>query len=499
VTESIRELLGSTALADIEIVPVSSTTRSGLSELQLALDRALARVERASVEQPARLPIDRVFSIAGFGTIVTGTLTGATLRAGDRVEISPGGRLARIRGLQTFGAQAELAEPGSRVAVNLSGLEPAELDRGDVLSVPGALEPAVRLDARVRMLASSERALAHNDEVIVFAGSSETSARAAILDGEALAPGHDGWVQLRFARPIVVLAGDRFILRRPSPPETIGGGTVIELDPPRHKRNQPDVVARLIELAAGDPAERLLAWFGSHFKNDRQLASAPIGANGSQALVEGLLADGRLRRVGPSLAATAQIDAVQAELNEWVGAFHRANPLESGMPRELLRETAKLDRPVFDALLSESDSLEVDRHVVRRVGFRIELDAERQRSADAYLALLRVPGFQPPTTEEAGIEPELVRAMARIGWIVEIGDGIAFTPERLTEAQSALIGALAETTSIALAEYRDHLGTTRRYAQALLEYFDRQGVTRRVGDRRVAARPSQHQEGPTPR
>jgi selenocysteine-specific elongation factor len=494
VTESIGELLRTTGLADIEIVPVSSVTGSGLDELQHALDRALLGFERSFDSQPARLPIDRVFSMSGFGTIVTGTLIGASLRIGERVEISPGGRPARIRGLQTFGASVAEAVPGSRVAVNLAGLETTDLNRGDVLGLPGVLRPAMRLDAHVRLLASSERALEHNDEVIVFAGSSETPARAAMLTGDALIPDSEGWVQLRCARPIVVLPGDRFVLRRPSPPETIGGGRVVELDPPRHKRDQPQVVARLAELAAGDPGERLLAWIGERFVDARQLAGFSLGADDSRQIAEMLLAEGRLLRVGPFVAASRRVVDVQNSLRDAVDAFHLSHPLDAGMPREQLRESSGLERPIFEALLPTSADLVLDGPLVRRVDFQIVLDADQQAHADAYLAKLLSARFQPPTLQDFDIEADLVRAMSHLGSIVEIGDGIAFTPERLAEARSVLLSALGELDSISLAEYRDRLGTTRRYAQALLEYFDRQRVTRRIGDRRVAARPLEFQE-----
>lgn len=490
VEESVRELLAGSALAGSEIVPVSSVTGDGLGELQGALDRVLDRFERPFTAQPARLPVDRVFSMPGFGVIVTGTLMGASLRAGDRVEILPRGLMARIRGLQTFGEPVQEALPGSRVAVNLAGVETVNLERGDVLSLPGELQPAMRLDALVSMLESSERSLGHNDEVIVFSGSAEVPSLAAVLRGDTIEPGDAGWVQLRLARPLAVLPGDRFILRRPSPPETIGGGSVIELDPPRHKRNQPGVIERLEELAAGDPAVQLLAWLGPRFVDERQLAGAPMGAESANRLAQRLMEDGRLQRVGPYFVGSTRVHDLTAALIETVEGYHRNHPLDVGMPREALRGAVRLDRPVLDALLAVSEALEVVGPVVRRLGFRITLDPERQARAVAFLVQLRAAGFQPPTPEEAGIEAELTRALANLGAIVEIGDGIVFLPERLNEARDLLLRALAEADSISLAEYRDRLGTTRRYSQALLEYFDRQRVTRRIGDRRVAIQTS---------
>ncbi len=492
--DAVRELVDGTALAGCEVMPVSSTSGRGLHELQQELDRTLGGFERPVTVQPARLPIDRVFSMAGFGTVVTGTLTGSSLRVGERVEIVPGNRSARIRGLQTFGESVDLAAPGSRVAVNLSGVETTDLQRGDVLSIPGRLHPAMRFDAQLRLLGSSERSLAHNDEVIVFTGSSEVPARAAILDADRIEPGSAGWVQFRCARPIVAHPGDRFIVRRPSPPETIGGGTVIELDPPRHKRNQPGVIARLEHLSAGDPADRMLAWIGNRILDERQLLVSPLGAEDSRFIGERLLDEGRLRRIGPYCGTPPRLIEVQTAMLDAVDRFHHAYPLEAGMTRESLRLEVRLDRGVFDAMLAEAPSFDVVGPLVRRAGYRIVLDPERQRRADAYLERLRQAEFQPPTPEEVGVEPELIRAMAHLGTIVELGDGIVFLPERLTAAQDAVVFELSQHESVSLAEFRDRLGTTRRYAQALLEYFDRYGVTRRVGDRRVSRRPIELQE-----
>jgi len=259
VGESIRDLLQGTTLTGSEVVPVSSVTSAGLLDLQAALDRTLTLVRRPVSGRTPRLPIDRVFSMAGFGTIVTGTLLDGELHVGDRVEIVPAGRSSRIRGLQTFGTAVSTAFPGSRVAVNVIGLETNELSRGDVLTFPGVIRPGMRFDARVHLIEASERPLRHNDDVIVFAGSSETPAKAALLECESIEPGADGWVQLRLAQPAPVFTRDRFILRRPSPGETIGGGEILELDPPRHKRFQANVIERLASLAAGDPADLAMA------------------------------------------------------------------------------------------------------------------------------------------------------------------------------------------------------------------------------------------------
>jgi len=491
VAEAIHELLDGTSLAGAEIVSVSSVTGEGLTELRLALDRALAPIERQRQERYPRLPIDRVFSLPGFGTVVTGTLLDAPLRIGDRLTILPGGLSSRVRGMQTFGETVELAEPGSRVAVNLTGLETSELARGDVLTYPGAMRPAMRLDTRVQLLESSERPLAHNDDVILFSGSSETPAKVALLDRDVIEPGDAGLVQLRLARPVAVEPRDRFILRRPSPPETIGGGVLLELDAPRHKRFQPAVIDRLLQLNAGDPADVLLAWLGSRFVSEQELRT--------QRAADELLATGRVRCAGPAeervCAATSVVRAHMEQMQLAVDAHHAQFPLEPGIGREALRQDVGLDRLVFDALLTGSEALEETRASVRRVGFRIEFDTGQREQVDRYLDVLRRTEFQPPTPDEFGLPPDVTRAAMALEMIVPVGEGIVFLPEQLGEGEARLLTALAAAGSISLAEYRDLLGTSRKYAQALLEYFDHQRVTRRVGDRRVSMRPLQQREG----
>lgn len=494
IAESIRELLGGTVLRDAEIVPISSLSGAGLQELLAALDRALKPVERHRAGSFPRLPIDRVFSMAGFGTVVTGTLLDAPLRTGDRVSIQPNGVASRVRGLQSFSESVDVALPGSRVAVNLTGVETSDLHRGDVLTLPDAMQPAMRLDTLATLLASSERPLRHNDDVLLFTGSSETPAKAALLDSELLEPGRSGWVQLRLSRPVAVMPGDRFVLRRPSPPETIGGGVTVELDPPRHKRFQPAVIARLEQLAAGDPADAAIAWIGARYVTGKELA-----AQATPEIVVRLIEEHSLQQIGPFYVTPTTFARDSARLSALVDGFHAGNPLLPGMGRETLRQELDVSRPVFDALLDAVDGLEDVDSIVRRAGFRILLDPAREEMAQRYLDRIRRQGFQPTTPDEAGLPSDLVNAMTALQQIVPVGEGIVFLPETIADARLRLLDALRQQESISLAEFRDQLGATRKYTQALLEYFDRQRVTRRVGDRRVAIGPVRQREGDSTR
>jgi len=258
VREETRERLVGTTLADAPIVAVSAATGAGLDELRAALDTILdATPERVAHGLP-RLPIDRVFTISGFGTVVTGTLSDGDLTIGQEVEILPSGRRGRIRGLQSHQQKRETVGPGSRVAVNLAGLATDELRRGDLLTLPGAPRPSDRLDVQLALVRDAPLELEQNDEVDFFLGADEVPARITLLDTERLSPGATGWVQLRLARPVAAQKGDRFIVRRPSPPITIGGGVIVDAAPRRHKRFNEVTLDALATLVLGTPEELLL-------------------------------------------------------------------------------------------------------------------------------------------------------------------------------------------------------------------------------------------------
>ncbi len=258
VGETLR-LSGGPALAAAPIVPVSARTGAGLAELRAALTAALHQIPPPPDLGRPRLPIDRVFTLSGFGTVVTGTLLDGRLRVGDEIEVQPGGRPARVRGLQTHKTKRETAQPGSRVAVNLTGIDRDALHRGQVLAARGAVRPTLLLDSAYRHLPDADAPLAHNTEVKLFIGAAEVSARARVIGGEQIAPGEAGWLQLALAQPVAAARGDRFILRRPTPGATLGGGRVLDPQPRRrHRRLRPDVVERFRALAQGTPEELLL-------------------------------------------------------------------------------------------------------------------------------------------------------------------------------------------------------------------------------------------------
>ena len=361
VEDEVRDLLADTSLADAPILPVSATTGAGLEDLLTQLAALPGqRPSRQDFGQP-RLPVDRVFTMSGFGTVVTGTLNGGTLRVGEEVELQPGNLRGRIRGLHCYHQKVNEAGPGSRVAVNISGLATAEVARGHVLAGPGQIRPTTLADLRFRYLPSATRPLAHNAEVKFFSGTCESVARVRMLEDDELSPGDTGWLQLRLASESPLNMGDRFILRWPSPAETIGGGTVLDPHPGRHwRRNQPQVLQRLRILSEGSPEERVTLAArgrGPRSRDDLIRLSGILPLEFDLALERALRAEKVTALADGRLLATEDRDILMRELREVLAARHRQFPLRRGMQREDLRSTLEIEAGLLAFLLDSDEEV----------------------------------------------------------------------------------------------------------------------------------------------
>ncbi|HUY99202.1 MAG TPA: selenocysteine-specific translation elongation factor [Thermomicrobiaceae bacterium] len=502
IVEETREKLVGTTLEGAPIVPVSSLTGQGLDDLRAAMDAMLDRVPPHHEAGRPRLPIDRVFSVAGFGTVVTGTLLDGPLELGQEVEILPEGRRGRVRGLQSHRTKEERANPGSRTAVNLSGLAVEELRRGDVLTTPGWLTPTRLLDARVRLISDSPIPLEQNDEVDFFIGSSETTARVTLLEANRLDPGEETWLQLRFPEPLVAVKGDRFILRRPSPSLTIGGGLVIDPHPRRHRRFREDVVQALVVLATGTPEEIVEQALGDAPLELRallrQLALPEASVRTALAELAGqeriiVLRRGGTDAPGPAapsdyLARRAVVDRAAEQIRASLAAYHERNPLRRGMPREEVRSRLGWPARAFEELVVRAAAARVladDGETLRRADFEIRFTPAQRERIDRYLAALRAAPHTPPSPAEFGIEPELAIALAETGEVVRVDAGIVFTADTFRDIEQQVLAVIDGEGRITLAQFRDHFGSSRKYAQAVLEFLDQRRVTRRIGDERV--------------
>lgn len=505
VTEEIREQVQGTVLADAPIYPVSAVTGEGLDEFRAAIDAMLDEVPpHVEVGRP-RLPIDRVFTVAGFGTVVTGTLLGGPLKIGQEVELLPSGKRGRVRGLQSHRTKVEQARPGSRTAVNLSGLAVDEIRRGDVLTIPGWLTPTRLLDARLRLVADSPVTLEQNDEVDFFLGSTEIPARVTLLDSERIEPGQEAWVQLRFPEPLVAVKGDHFIIRRPSPSLTIGGGVVIDAHPRRHRRFRPEVISSLEVLSSGTPEEiveqalgttpldlRTLLQTVALPESDVRAAVAELIADGSVVVLRRGAAEGQLNP-NDYLIRTGVLEQVIDQIRSLLTSYHARHPLRRGMAKEEVRSRLGLPGRPFEEIIARAaaDQMLVDEgDTLRLPEHRITFTPAQQQQIDRYLEALRAAPYTPPAPAEFGIDPEVAVALAETGAVVRVDESIIFARETFEEIQRQVLEIIDRDGSITLAQFRDHFGSSRKYAQALLEFLDHRRVTRRVGDERVRYHPN---------
>ncbi|HEX7248396.1 MAG TPA: selenocysteine-specific translation elongation factor [Actinomycetota bacterium] len=478
--DEVRERLAGTSLADAPLVAVSSTTGEGLDELRVALDDVIART-RPPRDAPLRLFVDRAFTIKGAGTVATGTLTGDCLAVGDDVAIEPGGRRARVRSLQTHRATEQVACPVSRVAANLVGVEREDLERGDVMTRPGAWAPVSSFDIELRAVRSLGAPLTSRGAFKMYAGAAETDTTIRLLDGNRLEAGATAFARLRTSRPLVLGVGDRVVIREAGRRRTVGGGVVLDVEPGK----ATGAVARLAARLAASPGE---------------LAALVVHERGA------LPADDVLRLAGTpaepsSIVGDWAIDppvreALQRRLVTELGAFHAREPLAAGMPladarsmlATALRETrAPIDAALVETLLEDMlSSGAVDRvsGSVRLAGHRVALerhDPDVQRLLDA------IGGDHeatPPTIAElvaAGVGRSVIDAAASAGLVVQASKELVFTPA-LVERAKAIVAAAPD--GITVSAFREALHTSRKFALPLLEHFDRTGVSRRDGDLR---------------
>jgi selenocysteine-specific elongation factor len=500
VRDDVATLVRGTFLEGAPVVAVSAKTGAGLDELRATLARLAASVPARGTDALPRLPIDRVFTIKGFGTVVTGTLAAGALAVDDRVEVFPRGLVAKVRGLQVHGHAVERAVAGQRTAVNLQGLERAAVERGDVIGHAGTLAAATLVDVALEVLPDAARPLKSRDRVRLHAGTSEIMARALLLEGPELAPGARGFARLRLEAPLVALAGDRFVVRSYSPIVTIGGGTLLDTDPPRLKR--PLRLAHLTVLESGAPEavveEHVRGAGVGGIRLPALVARVPFGPARTRTLLEALAAGGRVAAIDRDWSVHA--DAV-ARLRGLVTAaleqFHAAQPLRAGMSREELRvRAANADERVFAHVLGalEDEGLvRVERDKVRLAAHALRLSPAQQTAVDRVEREFREAAAAPPSAAEAlgraGLagdeEHELFQLLLESKKLVRVKESLFFHAAALEAIQDKLVTLLRERKEIGPGDIKDLLGISRKYAIPLLEYFDTRRVTARVGERRV--------------
>ena len=502
VRDDVAGLVRGTFLEEAPVVAVSAKTGAGLDDLRATLRSLAATVPQRGTEQLARLPIDRVFTIKGFGTVVTGTLAAGALGVEDRVEVFPRGLVAKVRGVQTHGRPVERALAGQRTAVNLQGLERAAVERGDVIGHAGTLLAATLVDGTLELLAEAPRPLKTRDRVRFHTGTSEIMARVLLFETSELAPGGRAFARFRLEAPLVALPGDRFVVRSYSPIVTIGGGTLLDVDPARMRLKAPARVAHLRTLETGSP-EQVVEEHVRHaglggIRLAALAARVPFGPVQGRALLEALLASGRVVAIDREWFVHADsVARLQGLIVTALERFHRAQPLRPGMSREELRgRGGGADERVFAHVLAALDAegtVRVDRDKVRLGSHEVRLSADQQAAMDRVEREFRDAQASPPSPAEAlgraGLrgdeEHDLFQVLLESRRLIRVKESLFFHAEALESIQEKLVALLRERKEIGPGDIKDLLGISRKFAIPLLEFFDARRVTTRVGERRV--------------
>lgn len=502
--EDIRAALVGSPLDGAPVVRVSAKTGQGLRELVTALTEQVGQVRPADVRGPARLPVDRVFTMPGFGLVATGTLIRGRLSRGDEVEILPAGHVAYVRGIETHGVDVSEVSAARRVAVNLSRLSGERIERGDTICAKGSMTPSGLLDVRLSLLHRTREPLKQRTRVRVHHGTAERLGRVYFMDRDALSPGESCFAQLRLERPVVAARGDRCVIRSYSPMTTIGGGVVIDPNPRPHRRDR-SVIADLETMEAGAHRDLALRWL-AHRKEalfvPRDLARAlQLDATDAEQLITELLQEGAVVRLANSSAfVSAQVHRAVTERVVWaLREYHRANPLRETMPKDALQAAVKRPAPalVDDVLarLAAEGRITCGPQGVRMADHVVELSPEHERAMDAMRSLARHAHFAPPTRDAVLAAARLPHEEARalLAWLLRSGDLVAvgdhiYHRETIEETKRLAARRFKEKGPFTIADLRDLTGPSRKYVVPLAEYLDGIGFTRRQGNVRIIVR-----------
>lgn len=506
VREDVLQYLEQTADVSVPLVEVSAVTGQGLKELLGVIEEISHSVKERSAMGPPRLPVDRVFTITGFGTVVTGTLVSGTLALGSTVEVVPAGLSARVRSLQVHGHKVEEARAGQRVAVNLTGLEVEEVPRGSVVALPGQMQPSYRMDINLSLLKSA-KVLKHRSRVRLYLGTAEILGRVLLLDREEMQPGEQCYASMELEEPAVAVKGDIFVIRSYSPMETIGGGKVIDPVSSKHRRMRVEVIDTLETLERGSPEELIEQY------------SRSAGLMGAEEFVKvtGLVKEDVAQALynlvqKNSLVEIAAEDSIYyvqyAKYQSWLqdvssmlGDYHRQYPLREGFPREELRSRkfSLLTPKQYQAILQRMEADGIIKPGAATVALKDFVCGPDEKGRGVLASIERAyltSGFQPPTWADAAKKErlpeeqsqEMLKYLLNTGILVKLSDDIFFHRQVLNEARLSIVEFLKNKVEITVGEVRDLLTTSRKYALPLMEYFDKIKVTRRVGDKRLLGR-----------
>ncbi|MDH4163525.1 MAG: selenocysteine-specific translation elongation factor [Nitrospirota bacterium] len=503
VQEEVRDFVKGTFLEKAPIVPVSSKTAEGLDALKQELDRLAKDVAPKSSNGILRLPIDRVFTMKGFGTVITGTLHSGSISQDQEVDILPRGITTKVRGIQSHGKASQRAVAGQRTAVNLQGVEKDQLSRGDIIVTRGFYAPTRNIDASLSMLKSSARTIKTGTRVRFYNTTQEAIGRVTVLGVNELKPGEEGYVQFRLESPVIIQHGDRYIIRFYSPVETLGGGMVLNPRPRRHKtRTMAESVRDLSVLAQGTLDEKLGLLIASRalagMEENEAIGTVAADKQAVLNALSSLVQKKVLARVDNLFVHMNHLAEFEKKILQAVANYHQANPLKPGLEKEELKGTLKLRlhpkllNMTVEGLVKKKQ-LDAEGARLRMPGFRAAIGKDQGAIKDKIVDAIKKGGSQPPVREEL---PELfkisdrdardlLRLLADEGRIARVNDSIYLDREALERMRGDLAKHLQEKKEITVAEFRDIAKTSRKFAVPLLEYFDSQKLTQRVGDKRV--------------
>jgi selenocysteine-specific elongation factor len=496
----VQEFVASSFLDGAPILAVSARTGEGLEELKQELRRLSLELPPKPADLPFRLPIDRSFVMKGFGAVVTGTLIAGTVEKEAEVEIFPLGRRVRVRGIEVYNAPADRATAGQRTALNLAGVEAKQIRRGMVLAPPGLFQPSVRLDCTLTLLPNA-RPLRNRAQVHFHCGTAETLTTVVLLDGKELAPGATGLVQLRLTEPGLFVPGDRFIVRQFSPVTTIGGGSVLDNQPSKHRLGDAATLESLRVLEHGEPGARLELLVQQAGEVTLAALAARTGWRPADVLrvAKSLETRNRLRLLGqpPNLFTHREhFEQLATRIVEHLERFHAADPLVGGLAKEELRSRlgngAERSLPLLQSLAAQG-RVDVHGDTVRVGGRQIRLSPEELAARDQISAAFQKAGLAVPSAREVleklpvdrARAEKLLKILLKENVLHKVREDLIFHQSALGELRGILARRKAQNSRLSVADFKELTGLTRKYAIPLLEYLDRERVTRREGDERI--------------
>jgi len=502
VKEDVRQELAGSFLSDAPIIPVSSVTGEGIEALRQELIRRLETVKPKDIASGFRMPVDRVFTVKGFGTVVTGTLIEGTLSEGDPVTIYPREVATKVRNLQVHGQDVTTAYAGQRVAVNLAAMKKDEVERGDTLAEPGSMEPSMMLDVKLNAFADAPREIENGSLLHLYHGTRNTLCKAVLLEQDVLKAGEGCYAQLRLNEPVAVRTGDRFIVRFYSPIETIGGGQILDAHPPKQKRFQKETLARLAIKEHGTPGKKALL---AVLEGSPRFATLEETAMRLAVRLDALQAElakpehaAHLVRLGEKVIVHADyVQALESELTAMLVQYHEKNPLQAGMRLDELRQRLlpKIDPALADAmlaLLAQQGAIRIERQRAALASFRVVMSPQQQKMADEIEAQYKNAGYAVPELDEmlagypnqAAAARQVLEAMVEQGLLINLTAELYLHRDVFLQALEEMERIQSEQGVISLGDFRDRVGTSRKYAMPILNFCDNRKITKRTGDLR---------------